>query len=304
MTGILGRRYDKNQTFGKLYILKDDECIFHCNTLELKWMGNIKNISCIPEGHYHVEKMVRPNGKPGLWIKDVPKRTAILIHLGNFAVAGRPYGVIYGSAIARDANGNRIVDFNGSYLATEDVQEIGDPNADFRSTLINEFAYKNFSLQFQLEYTHGGDMYSTTASALISRGLTKDTDFDRSQTFVLPGVLPNGNINNVQIPAAQWGFENNGFVIDEQAIYDATHLRLREVSLSYDFPKKMIERTPFGKISISFIGQNLWFKAFNLPKYVNFDPEVSSLGVGNGQGFDYLTGPTAKRYGFNLNLTF
>ncbi len=225
-------------------------------------------------------------------------------NLGNFAVAGRPYGVIYGSAIARDANGNRIVDFNGSYLATEDVQEIGDPNADFRSTLINEFAYKNFSLQFQLEYTHGGDMYSTTASALISRGLTKDTDFDRSQTFVLPGVLPNGNINNVQIPAAQWGFENNGFVIDEQAIYDATHLRLREVSLSYDFPKKMIERTPFGKISISFIGQNLWFKAFNLPKYVNFDPEVSSLGVGNGQGFDYLTGPTAKRYGFNLNLTF
>jgi hypothetical protein len=225
-------------------------------------------------------------------------------NLGNFAVPGRPYGVIYGSAIARDANGNKIVDYNGSYLATDDIQEIGDPNALWRSTLINEFSYKNLSFQFQMEYTHGGDMYSTTASALMSRGLTKDTDFDRSQTFVLPGVNPNGNVNTIQIPAAQWGFENNGFVIDEQAIYDASTIRLREISLSYNFPKKVIDRTPFGKISLSFIGNNLWFNAFNTPKYVNFDPEVSSLGVGNGQGFDYLTGPTAKRYGFNLNLTF
>ena len=225
-------------------------------------------------------------------------------NLGNFAVPGRPYGVIYGSAIARDANGNKIVDYNGSYLATQSLQEIGDPNALWRSTLINEFSYKNLSFQFQMEYTHGGDMYSTTASALMSRGLTKDTDFDRSQTFVLPGVNPNGNVNTIQIPAAQWGFENNGFVIDEQAIYDASTIRLREISLSYNFPKKVIDRTPFGKISLSFIGNNLWFNAFNTPKYVNFDPEVSSLGVGNGQGFDYLTGPTAKRYGFNLNLTF
>ena len=168
----------------------------------------------------------------------------------------------------------------------------------------NSFNYKNFSFQFQLEYQHGGDIYSTTSAALLSRGLTKDTDFDRSQTFVLPGVLENGNINNIQIPAAQFGFENSGFFIDEQAIYDATNLRLREVSLTYNFPKKMIERTPFGKISLSFIGQNLWYKAYNFPKYLNFDPEVLSLGVGNGQGFDFLTGPTSKRYGINLNLTF
>ncbi len=225
-------------------------------------------------------------------------------NLGNFAVPGRPYGVIYGTAIERDANGNKVVGSNGSYLATPDIVEIGDPNAAWRSTLINEFNYKNFSFQFQLEYQHGGDIYSTTSAALLSRGLTKDTDFDRSQTFVLPGVLENGNINNIQIPAAQFGFENSGFFIDEQAIYDATNLRLREVSLTYNFSKKMIERTPFGKISVSVIGQNLWYKAFNFPKYLNFDPEVLSLGVGNGQGFDFLTGPTAKRYGINLNLTF
>ncbi len=225
-------------------------------------------------------------------------------NLGNFAVPGRPYGVIYGSAIQRDGNGNFIVGANGSYLATQDAVEIGDPNADWRGTLINEFSFKGFTFQFQLEYQHGGDMYSTTASALLSRGLLGATDFDRTQTFILPGVLQNGNINDIQIAAAQYGFENSGFFIDEHAIYDATNLKLREVSLTYQFPKRILDRTPFGSLSLSFLGQNLWFKAFNFPDSLNFDPEVNSLGVGNGQGFDFFTGPTAKMYGLNLNLTF
>ena len=106
------------------------------------------------------------------------------------------------------------------------------------------------------------------------------------------------------IAATDYGFVNSGFFIDEQAIYDATTIRLREVSLSYDFPSKFLDKTPFGGISFSIIGSNLWYKAVNFPDGLNFDPEVISLGVGNGQGFDFLTGPTAKRYGFSLNLTF
>jgi TonB-linked SusC/RagA family outer membrane protein len=225
-------------------------------------------------------------------------------NLGNFAVPGRPYGVIYGSSILRDGNGNYVVGSDGNYLENTDITEIGDPNADWRSTMINEISYKNVTLGFQLEYQKGGDIYSTTAAALLSRGLTEDTNFDRSGTVVLPGVTTTGNINTTQIGWTQYGFNNSGFFISEQAIYDATNLRLREVSLSYSLPKKLLEKTPFGKISVSIVGQNLWFEAFNFPKHLNFDPEVMSLGVGNGQGFDYLTGPTAKRYGFNFNLTF
>jgi hypothetical protein len=51
-------------------------------------------------------------------------------------------------------------------------------------------------------------------------------------------------------------------------------------------------------------GENLWYNAPNFPPGVNFDPEVLSLGVGNGRGFDYLTGPTAKKFGANITLTF
>ena len=132
MTAILGRRYDKNQTFGKLYILKDDECIFHCNTLELKWMGNIRNISCIPEGHYHVEKMLRPNGKPGLWIKDVPNRTAILIHLGNFAVGDSVdiQGCILVGDGYKDVNGDGHLDIVNSTDTFEKLFDIVEVSFD------------------------------------------------------------------------------------------------------------------------------------------------------------------------------
>ena len=225
-------------------------------------------------------------------------------NLGNFAVEGMPYGVIMGSTILKDANGNYKVGSDGNYMVDNTLRVIGDPNAKWRSTFINEFSYKNLSFKFQLEYQKGGDIYSTTAAALLSRGLTEDTNYDRSGTVVLPGVNPSGNVNTTQIGYTQYGFNNSGFYINQQAIYDATNLRLRQISLTYTLPKKYLEKTPFGKMSMSLIGQNLWFRAFNFPKHLNFDPEVSSLGVGNGQGFDYLTGPTSKSFGFNFNLTF
>ncbi len=225
-------------------------------------------------------------------------------NLGNFAIPGEAYGVMQGGSIARDDNGNKIVQTNGNYLNDPNLSIIGDPNADWRATGITNFSYKGFGFRAQIEYTHGGDIYSTTAAALLSRGLVEETGFDRTRTFVLDGVQADGSVNTVQIAATDLGFRNSGFFIDEQAVWDATSIRLREVSLSYDFPKKLIEKTPFGRMSIAFIGQNVWFKAINFPPGLNFDPEVSSLGVGNGQGFDYLTGPTARRYGFSLNLTF
>ena len=48
----------------------------------------------------------------------------------------------------------------------------------------------------------------------------------------------------------------------------------------------------------------MFYNAPNFPEGINFDPEVSSLGVGNGRGFDFRTASTAKKYGVNLTLTF
>jgi len=57
-------------------------------------------------------------------------------------------------------------------------------------------------------------------------------------------------------------------------------------------------------MSLTFSGQNLFVRAFNVPKEVNYDPELNSLGVGNSQGFDYLTSWNSKRYGMSLKVTF
>ena len=81
-------------------------------------------------------------------------------------------------------------------------------------------------------------------------------------------------------------------------------VRLREISLSYSLPKSLFENAPIGSATVSLVGENLWFNAINFPTGINYDPEVLSTGVGNGRGIDFVTGPTARRMGVNLNITF
>ena len=226
---------------------------------------------------------------------------------GTIAKNGYPLGVIYGSYIARDANGNKLVSSTGDYLTSNDDRVIGDPNPKWKTTGINTVSYKRISFRMQWDYTYGGDMYSGTIGALLGRGVTKDTEFDRAIPVILPGVLQNGQKNNIQITATDAYFNNNttgGFGGDETGIYDATVIRLREASLSYVLPDKLFRNTPIGSVSISLSGSNLWYYTPNMPKYIHFDPETSGFGVGNGKGFDYLSGPSARRFGGSIRVTF
>ncbi len=241
-------------------------------------------------------------------------------NIGNFAIEGEPLGVLRGSYAVRDNEGNLIIDPNdGTIIASTDLglddEIIGDPNPDWRATSINTFSYKGFSLMAQVEYTHGGDFYGTTITNLLRRGVTTDTE-DREGTFIVPGVLADpgtgnplldssGNKipNNIQLGANEVYFLN---LIDPagQQIYDGSIWRLREVSLTYALPKKFLDNTPFGSLSFSVLGQNLWYLAPNVPDGTNFDPEVISTGVGNGLGLDLQTAPSSRKYGFSLKASF
>ena len=223
-------------------------------------------------------------------------------NLGNFAIQGQPFNTMLGTVVQRDANGNPIVGSDGLYLDADEIGIIGDPNPDWQSTLINTLTYKNLTLGMQWNYQHGGEMYSATAATLTIRGLAGETDFDRTIPVIAPGVKQDGTPNDIQVTANDHYWENLGG--DEFRVYDATHLRLREISLSYSVPKKALEKTPFGNITFTATGNNLWFKAFNFPDSINFDPSISSEGVGNSRGFDLLTGPTAKRYGITVRASF
>jgi len=137
----------------------------------------------------------------------------------------------------------------------------------------------------------------------MARGNTVDTDVNRNVPLVLPGVKADGTPNDIQTYIGD-SFFRAYFFADEGGVFDATSIRLREVSLAYVLPDNVVAKTPFGRIGLTVSGQNLWFNAPNFPEGINFDPEVLSLGVGNGRGFDFRSAPTSKRYGVTLNATF
>jgi TonB-linked SusC/RagA family outer membrane protein len=227
----------------------------------------------------------------------------------NAAIRGKSLGTIVGTAIGRDADGNFLVNDGGDYVIVEqdadgNVPIVGDAIADYTMNFINTMRFKNWSLNFQISHVKGGDILSSTASSLLGRGLIVETA-DRENTFILPGVRQStGEPNNIQINNSTYFFNNILFGPTETRIYDASVIRLQEVSLGYNFPKKFLDKTPFGALSITAQGFNLWFDAYNIPDGANFDPNVQGVGIGNGRGFDFMNGPSSRRYGVSIKASF
>jgi hypothetical protein len=241
---------------------------------------------------------------------------------GNAAIEGEQLGVIVGTRIKRNDDGQYVVGGNGTYIEEDNMSIdvngnqvaagtegsrsitpiIGNPNPDYVMNFINTISYKNFNLGFQMSHISGGDIASATVATLLGRGgIVGDS---RKNTFILPGVLEDGSPNNLQINNSQYYFYNVLFGPKELTVYDGSVLRLQEISLGYSFPQDMLDKTPFGSLSITATGFNLWYDAYNVPDATNFDPNVAGTGVGNGRGFDYLNGPSSKRYGISLKASF
>ncbi len=222
----------------------------------------------------------------------------------NAAIVGQPFAVLIGSSVQRDDSGNKIITKStGAYVTDENRVVIGDPNPDWTGSLDNTFSYKGFSVGATLGYRHGGDIFSKTAATLLNRGVI-DFPFDRLGTYVLPGVNEDGGVNNTQIGATDIAFSNWLGEANEFEIWDGTTIRLRDVRVGYSLSSQMLEKTPFSSLSFTLTGSNLWYRAVNFPKGVNFDTNTLSNGVGNNIGLEYFTGPSSKRYGFSIKATF
>ncbi len=225
--------------------------------------------------------------------------------VGNYLIEGEPVNVIMGTVIDTDENGNFLLD-GRDYIIAEDIAVIGDPNPDWIASMFTAINYKNFSLTANLQYRKGGDIYSATARSLLGRGLTSDTDGINNVGFVLPGVIADtGEPNNVVISSgdAYFNLYNNGS--DQFGIFDGTTIRLQEVALSYRFGSKVLEKTPLGSLSITLTGENLFFKALNIPDGLNIDTNSIGTGVNsNGAGIETGISPSARRYGFSVKASF
>jgi TonB-linked SusC/RagA family outer membrane protein len=228
-------------------------------------------------------------------------------NLGNFAIEGQPYGVIKGIATIKDGNGNDVIDGNGDYKLSSGIEIIGDPNPDFLLSGFTDITWKGFTLSGQMDYVHGGDIYSFSAATLIGRGVAKELEsFNPTLTVILPGVLEDGTPNNIPMPASGVFFGNNiiGGGPDDKGIYDGTRLRLREVALAYSLPKRFLGKSAIQGITVSVIGNNMWFRTFNTPKSSKVDADRTAFGTRNGSGFDFMGGPSARRVGATVRVTF
>ena len=248
-------------------------------------------------------------------VEDLGQNTDQIVYAGfstrgNAAIPGLPLTSMIGTSVARDDSGRPLVDASGSYRTNNDTNYktnkyalIGDSNPDFIANIGNTITYGNLSLNVLFNASIGGDMYSSFIMTLLGRGITTDT-LDRELPYILPGVLADGSPNNKMIDNATTYFGNLILGGDELRTWDASVLRLSEVSLTYDIPSSWLDKTPFGAASISAQGFNLWYDAYNTPDGINYDPNIAGLGVGNGSGFEYFNGVSARRYGVSLKLTF
>ena len=240
---------------------------------------------------------------------------------GNIAIPGLPYGILEGEVITRDYGAldgtdhtqvhwddrtgyTPIVNANGGYQFLG-YGIIGNPQPDYIYSVTNSLTYKWVNLRVQFDSQVGGDVFSTTNSTLLGRGILQETDFDRFVPVVTNGLTADGTANTKQTTANAHYWPNTGVFYDENSVYDASVMRLREISLSLVAPSSFLNGTPFGSASLTLSAQNIWHYAWNTPSGTNFDPEVISYGAGsNARGFDEMTGPTAKKYGATLSLTF
>lgn len=231
---------------------------------------------------------------------------------------GQPYGVFRGTVSARDEEGNLLIDrSNGQIINGIKDEIIGNPNPDFTLGFINNITWKGLTLGGVFDWKQGGDMYSETVNALLGRGVLAFQG-DREKNAVITGVYGNPvtlqalkdesgnkipNQTMVEVNDLWFGSTFGTNSQDEWNVFDATVYRLREVSLSYQLPATLFKKL-FRGGTIAVNGRNLWYKAPHFPKDTNFDPETSTFGDSNYQGFEFQNLPSIKRYGVSLNLRF
>lgn len=212
---------------------------------------------------------------------------------------GEAYGQFYGTDYVYDDNGNRVIGEDGLYKSTG-VQALGSYLPDFNMGIRNSFKYKNFSLGFLIDIQQGGKYYSTTHMFGMYSGMLEESAAGgiRETGLILDGVKEDGTRNDQVVSALDWG-KGHQSTVDAQNIFDASYVKLREVTLSYDLPRKWIG--PFTGVSLGIYGRNLftWGLAWK-----GMDPEVASYGSGNIQAIEGASLPSTRSYGMNLKLKF
>jgi hypothetical protein len=211
----------------------------------------------------------------------------------------------------RNENGDFVLTSEGRFIADNTLKKLGNSNPDFIIGFSNQFSYKNWDMSFLLDWRKGGELVSRTLSlAAVGRQL-EETSFRPEEGIVANGVVNTGTADNpiyvqntTAISAESYYRQFYDRNHEENNVYDASYLKMREFSISYSFK---IKENSIGflksdaDIKVSLLGRNL-FAISDIP---HFDPEQLAVqGQGLVSGVEDLSYATTRSFGLKLNVNF
>lgn len=250
------------------------------------------------------------------------------------ARVGERMGDMYGIGYARVSNdpkspyydptgqyvGRIVYGTNGKPIATTERIKLGNYNPDWLMGISNSLRYKFLHFSFLFDVRYGGKVYSHTQTVGREGGMIIETLEGRADGYDLSkpgnGVVGNGVVplydgggkitgfkeNDVKLSAREWHTTITlGRRLIEGMVYDASFVKLREVQLGVNLPRKWTQKARIQNASLALVGRNLalWTKVPHI------DPETASTAGGTViPGVESVAIPSARSWGLNLNLTF
>ncbi|MCF0070519.1 SusC/RagA family TonB-linked outer membrane protein [Dyadobacter sp. CY261] len=226
--------------------------------------------------------------------------------MSSEARVGHPYGTFYGVGFQKN-NGQVVYGSNGLPL-TAAGQNLGNIQPDWIGGMLNTFNYKGWSLSALVDVRMGGDIYDEGTGTARWTGQYAETALGREEGVIGQGVrevtAADGSKsyvpNDIIVTANQLYGYSNPRNYHESAIFDASYVKLRELSLGYTFSPSLLKKVKIQSAKISLVGRNVWMIFKNTP---HIDPEIDAKG-GNQQGFGYGELPSSRSIGANLALSF
>lgn len=213
---------------------------------------------------------------------------------------------IYGYGFVRSPDGQIVYDHRGLAAYPDEIQYIGDANPDWRAGWHNNFRIGRVGLNVVLDGQYGGIIYSQTHHKLMEQGKLRASLMGRETGFIVgDGVVLNDDgtfsPNTTEAVTADWYRRQYRRANVESNSFDASFIKLREVSLSYSLPNRWFVNSGIGSIDLSLYGRNL----ATLSDFPIYDPETAAL---NGDtilpGIEMGQMPSPATYGINLRANF
>ena len=220
---------------------------------------------------------------------------------------GGRVGDLYGTGYLKNDDGNFILTAEGRYIPDNDLQKLGNYNPDFMLGFSNQFNYKSWNLGFLLDWRQGGIIVSRTRALGNVGGQLAETAFRPESGIVPEGVINTGTTENpvftpntVAVSAESYYRQFYDRNHEENNTYDASFLKLRQVSIGYTFDNLNVFKQN-ASLNLSLIGRNL----FAITENPHFDPEQLAV-QGNGfiSGVEDMSYATTRSIGFKAGFNF